>query len=289
MKKSIYLTFLVISIFIMAFSSSSLSAQRGGRGGGFSRGGFGAGFGGGYSRSFGGGGRSSFSVGVGPNRNISSIGRFNGGQRFLTRLPRSYQTIRFGGMPYYFYNGLFFNYYGGYYRSIFPPFGLSIGSLPYGYWGFNFGGLPYYYHSGVYYQQVENNYQVVQAPVGASVPQIPKDAKTVVVNNEKYYEYNGTYYKEYVKQDGTIWYLVAGLNGVLNTEVSDSTKVNNIAIPEVTIVKTIQYNVGDILDALPADCKAVVINNKKYYVSSNNIYFEEFIENNALRYKVVGK
>lgn len=75
----------------------------------------------------------------------------------------------------------------------------------------------------------------------------------------------------------------------MNTEVSDSTTVNNIVIPEVTIVKTKQYNVGDILDALPADCKAVVINNKKYYVSTSNVYFEEFIENNALRYKVVGK
>jgi len=284
MKKRIYLTFLVISIFIMTISSISLQAQRGGRGGGFSRGGFGGGFSGG----FGGGARSGFSVGV--NRNISSMGRFGGGgQRFLTRLPRSYQTIRFRGMPYYFYNGLFFDYYGGYYRSIFPPFGLSIGSLPYGYWGFNFGGFPYYYYSGVYYQQNVKNYQVVQAPIGASVPQIPKEAKAVVLNNEKFYEYNGTYYKEYVKQDGSVWYLVAGLNGVLNTDVSDSSTVNNIVIPEVTIVKTKQYNVGDILDALPADCKAVVINNKKYYVSTSNVYFEEFIENNALRYKVVGK
>ena len=285
MKKTIYLSFLVISILTTVLVPNSLYAQRGGRGGGFARGGFGGGFSGGM----GWGGRSSFSVGVGVNRGSFSTGYFRGGgPTYLTRLPRHYQTIQFRGLPYYFYNGLFFDYYGGYYRSIFPPFGLTIGSLPYGYWGFNFGGFPYYYYNGIYYQEHEKKYQVVQAPIGASVPQIPKEAKVVVLNNEKYYEYNGTYYKEYIKEDGSIWYTVAGLNGVLNTGVSDSTN-NSIAVPEVTIVKTKQFNIGDIFDNLPLECKAVVINNKKFYVSANNIYFEEFIENNALKYKVVGK
>jgi hypothetical protein len=282
MKRKILLSIMMMALLTLVINSNSIYAQRGGRGGGFSRGGFG------FGRSFGGG---SASFGVGINRSMSNVNRVTsfGGQGFLRSLPRHYQTIHFGGLPYYFYNGLFFDFYGGYYRSIFPPLGLTIGMLPYGYWGFNYGGYPYYYHTGIYYQQADNVYKVVQAPIGASVPNIPKDAKVVVLNNEKYFEYNGTYYKEFVKEDGSIWYLVAGLNGVLNTDASTAPAVTQAPTPEVTIIKTTQYVVGDILDQLPVDCKVIVLNNKKYYVSPANIYFEEFIENNTLKYKVVGK
>ena len=196
-------------------------------------------------------------------------------------VPRSFLRLSFGGYPYYFYDGLFYGYYGGYYGSIFPPLGISIGALPYGYWSFNYGGFPYFYHSGIYYRQQEEQYQVVEAPVGASVPKIPKEAKVVVVNNEKYYEFNGTYYKEYVKQDGTIWYEIAGLHGVLNTAAAE--------VAPVASTQVMQYNIGDIVDALPADCKSVIINNRKYFVANGNLFFEEFIENNILKYKVVGK
>lgn len=306
MKKSILfsLKFLAIAFFVMLVSNSF--GQRGGRGGGgFSRGGFGgSGFSGGFSRSFGGGYNRSFGgsfnrgsvsiAGSGSYRNLANVGRIGIGvglgTTFYRSLPRPYQRIRFGGVPYYFYNGLFFDYYNGYYRSIFPPIGLMIGALPYGYWGFNYGGYPYFYHSGIYYQQQENSYKVVEAPVGASVPELPKEAKVVVINNENYFEYNGTYYKEYIKQDGTKWYLIAGLHGVLNTQGGADINSNSTTTsPEVIITSPKHFNVGDILDVLPNDCKAVVINNKKYYVSSDNIYFEEFIENNTLKYKVVGK
>ena len=282
MKHKMLLSIIMIAILTWVLNSNSIYAQRGGRGGGFSRGGFG------FGRSFSGG---SVSFGVGVNRSMSKINRVTnfGGQGFFRSLPRHYQRIHFGGVPYYFYNGLFFDYYGGYYRSIFPPLGLTIGMLPFGYWGFNFGGYPSFYHTGIYYQQVDNAYKVVQAPLGASVPTIPKEAKVVVLNNEKYFEYNGTYYKELVKEDGSIWYLVAGLNGVLNTNTISGASTSIVDIPEVTIVKTNQYVMGDIVDQLPLDCKIVVLNNKKYYVSPTNIYFEEFIENNTLKYKVVGK
>ena len=298
----------VATLLMVTLSSSMVEAQRGGRGGGggFGRGsGFGGGgFSGGYARGFSGGGnfRASNSVGV---RSSMSVGVGGGGVhlgiaggRMYRSIPRSFMRLSYGGYPYYFYDGLFYGYYGGYYGSIFPPFGISIGSLPYGYWGFNYGGFPYYYHSGIYYRQKENQYEVVQAPVGASVPRIPKEAKVVVVNNEKYFEYNGTYYKEYVKDDGTIWYLIAGLNGVLNTnETNQQVAVQNNGVQNAgtsvsasnTMIPSTPLNMGDIVDALPSDCKAVIVNNRKYFVSTNNIFFEEFIENNTLKYKVVGK
>ena len=314
MKKIKSLIAIVTTLILVIGTATLLEAQRGGRGGGgFSRGGygggsFGGGFGGGSSRGFSGGGnlRATNSVGGGSNLRVANNfwggGRsaaaahlgFAGGRMYRS-VPRSFLRLSFGGYPYYFYDGLFYGYYGGYYGSIFPPLGISIGALPYGYWSFNYGGFPYFYHSGIYYRQQEEQYQVVEAPVGASVPKIPKEAKVVVVNNEKYYEFNGTYYKEYVKQDGTIWYEIAGLHGVLNTLASDVAPQNGIvenntpAIAPVASTQVKQYNIGDIVDALPADCKSVIINNRKYFVANGNLFFEEFIENNILKYKVVGK
>src|SRR6185437_501898 len=48
-------------------------------------------------------------------------------------IPRSFISIRFGGNPYYYNDGFFYGYYGGYYQPIFPPFGVRIGILPFGY------------------------------------------------------------------------------------------------------------------------------------------------------------
>ena len=323
MKKIKSLVAIVTTLLLVIGTATLLEAQRGGRGGGgFSRGGygggsFGGGFGGGSSRGFGaavGNVRASNSFGSAGNQVASNhfwggartaafahVG-FAGGRMYRS-IPKSFLRLSFGGYPYYFYDGLFYGYYGGYYGSIFPPYGISIGALPYGYWSFNYGGFPYFYHSGIYYRQQQEQYQVVEAPVGASVPKIPKEAKVVVVNNEKYFEYNGTYYKEYVKQDGTIWYEIAGLHGVLNTTAADVAPQNGIAenntpVPVMsnapsmvqnTMTPAKQYNIGDIVDALPADCKSVIINNRKYFVANGNLFFEEFIENNILKYKVVGK
>lgn len=255
------------------------NAQRGGRGGGH----FGGGFGGNHfvGNSFGGNhfiGHSSYHARVLPYGGIF-------------RLPSSYLRLSFGGYPYYFADGLFYASYGDYYGLIAPPFGLTLGILPRGYLGFNFGGFPYYYYSGVFYRPTEDKkYQVVQAPVGAEVPALPKDAKPIVVNDQKLYEYLGTYYKEVMGADGKLKYVVQGKDGVLNTdkqpEVSLSNANSTVNNAPVTIYTP---SVGDIVLQLPSQFKVVIINNKKLYVTPENIYYEEFIDGNILKYKVVGK
>jgi hypothetical protein len=48
--------------------------------------------------------------------------------------------------------------------------------------------------------------------------------------------------------------------------------------------------IGDIVDELPADCRTVTLNGNKYYVSPDDVYYEEIAgPNNTIRYKVVGK
>ena len=278
MKKitTVYTIILVMVGLILTTEVSN--AQRGGRGGHF-----GGGFGGNHfaSSSF---GSSHFMGGSTFRARVLPYGG-------IYRLPSSYLRLSFGGNPYYFADGLFYASYGDYYSLIAPPFGLTLGILPRGYWGFNFGGFPYYYYSGVFYRPTEDKkYQVVQAPVGAEVPALPKDAKPVVINDQKLYEYLGTYYKEVIGADGKSKYIVQGKDGVLNTNNQpEVTVVNSNGTANTTPATIYTPSVGDIVLQLPSQYKIVVINNKKLYVTPENIFYEEFVDGNILKYKVVGK
>lgn len=167
------------------------------------------------------------------------------------------------------------------------PYGLTLGLLPRGYWGFNFGGFPYYYYSGVFYRSTnDQQYQVVEAPIGAEVPNLPNDAKQIIVNEQKLYEYLGTYYKEVKDVNGKRHYIVQGKNGVLNTENMNEVTVEN----NISNLNASKYtpSVGDIVLQLPTQTKIVVINGKKLFVTPENIYYEEYMDENILKYKVVG-
>lgn len=286
MKKNTH--FIAIIVIMIAFTFTSLvsNAQRGGRGG----------FGGGH---FGGGFSSHYNVGFGAHYNVGHFGGFGYRTRVLPyggiyRLPSSYLRLTYGGYPYFFADGLFYATYGDYYGLVAPPFGLRLGILPRGYWGFNFGGFPYYYYSGVFYKPTEDKkYEVVVAPVGAEVPSLPKEAKPIVVNDQKLYEYLGTYYKEVMGADGKIKYIVQGKDGVLNTDnVIENNNVgnNNNVAPSTNTAPTIYTpSVGDIVLQLPSQTMIVIVNGKKLFVTPEHIYYEEFVDGNVLKYKIVGK
>jgi len=183
--------------------------------------------------------------------------------------------IRGGGGP--FFGGFGYrSYYRPYYGFGFgyPTLGLSFGYLPYGYFPFYYGQDLYYGYDGIYYRQHDDNYEVVAPPVGAEVPKLPKKAKSILINNEQYYELNGVYYKEVTHPDNTKGYLIAGKDGVLNTGQDQQPPA-----PQV----------GDIVDQLPPDCRTVTLNNKKFYVSPDDVYYEETVDNGGTTaYKVAG-
>jgi Family of unknown function (DUF6515) len=200
--------------------------------------------------------------------------------RSIVRFSSPRVIIPFGGLSYHYYSGHFYRPFGSYFRIVAPPIGIHISILPRGYRQIYVGGFPYYYYGGTYYRRLDNkndDYEVVDPPLGASVPELPKDAKVVVINNQKYYEYEGTYYKEDIRDNSGIWYTVVGKNGKLNTDESETEPEDNGPV------------VGDIVDKLPDNCKTVVLNGNKYYVSPDDVYYEETMEHNTLRYKIVGK
>ncbi len=211
------------------------------------------------------------------------------GQVFFN-IPGSFLSLQFGGNPYYYSGGLFYRPSGRYYSIVPPPFGIHINLLPRGYWPLTWGGYPYYYYNGIFYRHSDRDYEVVQAPVGAEVPAIPRDASAVVIDGEKFYEYNGTYFKEHIKPNGEIWYTVEGKHGVLNTDRNANVApVNPVAPPATTEPANTKPSIGEVFDKLPDDYKTIVINGKKYFVTPDNVYYEEVLDGKQVRYKVAGK
>ena len=231
-------------LFILG-AATTAEAQRGG--GGF-HGGGGGGFRGGFSG--GGGFRGGVSVGGGYR------GYGYGGSRVGV-------GIGFGG-----------------YRS-YPRIGLSLGYLPYGYYPFFYGPDQYYYYGGAFYQPYNGGYQVVAPPVGAEIPSLPQGARAINIDGSQYYEFNGVYYKQAVTPDHKTVYIVAGKDGVLNTNgdvVGPDTVVGQApAMPQV----------GDMRDDLPQDARKIMLNHKRYWVTAEDIYLEEVKTDKGVSYRVV--
>jgi hypothetical protein len=221
---------------------TTASAQHGG--GGFHGGGGGGGF-------HGGGGGVSSSGGAGR----SYAGTFSRGGVGVRAAAVSYNR---GG----FYRPGF-GYYG------YPHLGFYLGVLPFGYYPFYWGDALYYYYGGVFYSPYDGGgYQVTTPPVGAAVPSLPDGAKSIMIDGQQYYELNGVYFKAIINDQHKKVYVVAGRDGVLNTDNSAAADDNQSAAPQV----------GDIVNELPDGCHKVSLNGKKYYVSPNDIYYQAYTD-----------
>jgi len=144
--------------------------------------------------------------------------------------------------------------------------------------------------------------------MGAAVPNLPSNAQSIVIDGIQYYESNGVYYQENVDGNGKTVYIVVGKDGVLNTGGDDgsggqplsenddpmmdspadnagtSTAQAQPAPQEKQPVVTVR--VGDVVNELPADCRKVTLNKKKYFVSPDNVFYEEFKDADGTGYRV---
>lgn len=210
-----------------------------------------------------------------------------------------YAPVRFT-TPYHSYRPNYYSrpvYRPNYYHPIYrlphyshygPIFGFHLSILPFGYSTIYVGRSPYYYNEGVYYRPYANGgYEVTAPPLGAEVTRLPSGAKATVIDGEKYYELGGTFYQEDISSDNKVNYKVVGTDGVLNTgnneqdapivnNNNDYNNNNNYVAPAV----------GSRVDQLPQGSKVVVINQQKYYLSSEGTYYQEVIEGNSIRYEV---
>ncbi|QNK64969.1 hypothetical protein H7F33_11975 [Pedobacter sp. PAMC26386] len=165
------------------------------------------------------------------------------------------------------------------YRSFYRPYlGFGISVLPFGYYPFFYGADQFYYSGGLFYRQYDDQYKVVVPPIGAEVPNLPSDAESVVINGQTYYEYKGVYYSEQKDADGKTTYIVAGKDGVLNTD-NNGNDNNADNGPQI----------GDVVSQLPEGYKEVMVKGSKYYVSDYGVYYEQIFDGGKVSYKVIGK
>lgn len=205
--------------------------------------------------------------------------------------------IPFGGLNFYFSNGYYYRNWGGAYRVVMPPLGIRINVLPPGYRSYYYGNDPYYYYGGTYYRPYNNQFEVVEPPMGASVPELPAGAEVKVINGQKFYELKGTFYKEDIRDNSELWYTVVGKNGRLDTDYLNqpNNQYNNPSqsqpnpIQSQNLSQQSQYVIGDVVDKLPEDSRSIIINGQKLYLSPTGVYYQELIEKDVVRYKVVGK
>ena len=202
------------------------------------------------------------------------------GPRYNYR-PHNSISVYFGNYPYYYSSGLFYDYYGGYYQPIFPPFGLRISTLPFGYSRIYVGLNPFYYYSGTFYRQYEDNYEVVDAPMGATVSSLPSGAKSVLINGEKFYELNGTYFKEDRNSKGKVIYVVVGKNGEINNSYEDEDNTSDAP-------QSLQLQNGDVVTQLPEGSKVITLDGQKLYVAPDDTYLKEETNGDNVQYRVVG-
>jgi hypothetical protein len=173
-----------------------------------------------------------------------------------------------GGIGLGFRTGVYGRGYYGY-----PSLGYRLAVLPYGYYPFYWGSDLYYYYGGIFYRPYDGGgYEVTVPPVGAEVPGLPRGASSIVIDGQQFYEFNGVYYQAVVNDKGKTVYVIAGKDGVLNTDGSDGS-VDNPPAPQV----------GDVINQLPENCRKVKLNGKKYFVSPDGIYYEEFTDANNMR------
>jgi len=259
---------------IATLSIESVSAQRPSRSGGS----FGGGRSGSISPSRGGG-----SISRQPSMHAPGRGSYvpgNGGRpprpNYSYNRPGYRPGLGYGRPGYGYrpsYGRPYYRPYYSYYNFYRPFLGFRIGVLPYGYYPFWYGPTQFYYSGGLFYQQNNSQYEVVTPPVGAEVPNLPSDANQVTINGVDYYEYKGVYYTQKENADGKTVYVVAGKDGILNT----------------TDGPVDTHNIGDIINQLPEGCREVTIKNEKYFVSPDDVYYEEIVDGTNITYRVIGK
>lgn len=157
----------------------------------------------------------------------------------------------------------------------YPNAGFFMGGLPMGYYPFYFGTNLYYYSGGAFYRPNDTGgYTAVDPPVGATIPKLPKNANSIVINGEQYYEYRGVYYTTAVNDKGETIYLVAGKDGVLNTD--NSVNSSAPALPKV----------GDTIDKLPEGSRKITLNGVDYYTAPDGVYYETVTKDGKTTYRV---
>jgi hypothetical protein len=150
-------------------------------------------------------------------------------------LPYGYYPFYWGGNPYFYSDGFYYQYNNDQYTVVEPPVGAAINTMPTDAQSIVINGQQYYEKNGVYYQAVTKAdgtvvYQVagkdgqlntgatgadaVAPKVGDVVNQLPPDCRKVKLAGAVYYvSEDGIYYQEFKDNNNNTAYKIVGLDG----------------------------------------------------------------------------
>ena len=150
-------------------------------------------------------------------------------------LPYGYYSFYWGGYPYYYSDGFFYQYNNDQYTVVEPPVGAAINALPNGAQSIVIDGQQYYEKNGVYYQAITKDdgtvvYEVagkdghlntnasgasaVVPHVGDMVSQLPPDCRKVKLSGTTYYvSADGIYYQEIRDNNNNKAYKIVSIDG----------------------------------------------------------------------------
>ena len=80
------------------------------------------------------------------------------------RLPHTFITLSFGGLKFFYCDGIYYRRVFGHYEAVRPPIGVVINRLPEDYERVAINGHPYYLCNGSYYKNTGRGYVVVSDP-----------------------------------------------------------------------------------------------------------------------------
>ena len=138
-------------------------------------------------------------------------------------LPVAAFILAFGGINYYYHEGLFYHPSRGAYIVVNPPLGMIVPSLPIGYSMVRVYDRDYFFYDNIYYEWAPsyNGYRVVELPTTMDIPQstqidnpvgtiyydLPFGAQKRLINGVEYYFVDGQYLLSTL-QNGTVVYVV---------------------------------------------------------------------------------
>ena len=114
-------------------------------------------------------------------------------------------------------------------------------------------GVNFFYSRGYFYDPYYNWFY---PPIGFALGVLPMGYYSFMNGGFPYFYFGGVYYMQNV-----------------------DTKQYEVVSPVL----------GAIVPELPKDIKKITINGKICYVTKDNVYYEEFIDGNTVKYKVIGK
>ena len=132
--------------------------------------------------------------------------------RTVTTLPRRAKVVRYNGIAFHYYDGVFYQKRSGTVAIVNAPRGIKVSHIPGNYRRIAINGMNYFYVNGLFYKKQGNYYEIVSPQVGLLVQNLPDGAEKISIDSVIYYEYADTFYR-LVETENGLAYKVMGVIG----------------------------------------------------------------------------